>query len=101
MSTNQENVQCFQCKKDTGIASGTKIVRNEECPYCYASIHCCKMCQFYDPKAYNECRESSADRIVEKDKANFCDYFILLGGSNSGDNSKDNLLDAANSLFKD
>ncbi|RZF23309.1 hypothetical protein DAY19_05460 [Halobacteriovorax vibrionivorans] len=71
----------------------------EECPYCYASLHCCKMCKFYDKSAYNECRESSADRIVEKEKANFCDYFILKGGSDNGD-GKDDLLAAANALFK-
>mgnify|MGYP000450689798 FL=1 len=57
------------------------------------------MCKFYDQSAYNECRESSADRIVEKEKSNFCDYFILKGSGNNG-TDKDDLVNAANALFK-
>lgn len=37
------------------------------------------MCIYYDPKSYNECRESSADRVLDKEKDNFCDYFSLNG----------------------
>lgn len=92
-------IQCHSCNKDLGLAPEQKILRSEECPYCYASIHCCKMCKFYDPTTYNECRETSADRIVEKDKANFCDYFILKGSGGSG-NEKEDLMAAANALFK-
>jgi hypothetical protein len=92
-------IQCHSCNKDLDLAPEQKILRSEECPYCYASIHCCKMCKFYDPTAYNECRETSADRIVEKDKANFCDYFILKGSGSGGD-KKDDLMAAANALFK-
>lgn len=99
MLTNSNDVNCYACHKVTGLQAEEKISLKEECPYCYASLHCCKMCKFYDKTAYNECRESSADRIVEKEKANFCDYFILKGGGESGDDSND-LLAAANALFK-
>jgi len=58
------------------------------------------MCGFYDTSAYNECRESNADRILEKEKSNFCDYFVFKGGDGNNGNVKDDLLDAANSLFK-
>jgi hypothetical protein len=58
------------------------------------------MCTFYDQTAYNECREPSADRIVEKEKANFCDFFCLKGvGENSG-SAKDDLKNKFDSLFK-
>jgi hypothetical protein len=57
------------------------------------------MCTFYDPKVYNECRESNADRIVDKEKANFCDYFNLSDGSQAA-TSKEDLLNKAASLFK-
>jgi len=92
-------IQCHSCSKDLNLSAAQKILRSEECPYCYASVHCCKMCKFYDPTAYNECKESSADRIVEKEKSNFCDYFILKGGGGSSDDKND-LMDAANALFK-
>ncbi|MGI4991397.1 hypothetical protein ACRXCV_02135 [Halobacteriovorax sp. GFR7] len=98
MMDNKE-ITCHACHKALDLQPGQKISLKEECPYCYASVHCCKMCKFYDITAYNECRESSADRIVEKEKANFCDYFVLKGGGNGGDSQGD-LLAAANALFK-
>jgi hypothetical protein len=63
------------------------------------SLHCCRMCKFFDPKVYNECHETNAERIVDKEKANFCDYFVLTDGKNPGTN-KEELIDAAASLFK-
>ncbi len=57
------------------------------------------MCTFYDLKVYNECRESNADRIVDKEKANFCDYFNLSDGLKAGPSTEE-LINAAASLFK-
>jgi hypothetical protein len=57
------------------------------------------MCSFYDSKVYNECRESNAERIVDKEKSNFCDYFSLSDGRNN-QISKDDLINQAASLFK-
>jgi hypothetical protein len=57
------------------------------------------MCRHYDKNSYNECRESMADRITEKEKANFCDYFII-GNSGSENNKKDDIWAAAAALFK-
>lgn len=99
MLSASNEVNCHVCQKTLDLEPGQKIGLKEECPFCYASLHCCKMCKFYDITAYNECRETSADRIVEKEKANFCDYFILKGSGNDGDDKND-LLAAANALFK-
>jgi len=57
------------------------------------------MCKFFDPKVYNECLETNADRIVDKEKANFCDYFTLSGGGASRP-SKEDLVNSADALFK-
>jgi hypothetical protein len=57
------------------------------------------MCKFFDARVYNECKESNADRVVDKEKANFCDYFTLTGGLIE-DNSVESLKSAADSLFK-
>ncbi|MDD0854568.1 hypothetical protein HBN50_15760 [Halobacteriovorax sp. GB3] len=100
MFNDNKAITCYNCNKELSLTTGQKILRSEECPHCYASVHCCKMCNFYDPSAYNECRESSADRIVDKEKANFCDYFILKGTGNSGSDS-DDIMAQANALFKD
>lgn len=100
MNTQQTDVKCYACHGALELQVNSKILKSEECPKCFASLHCCKMCQFYDPKVYNECRETNAERIVEKEKANYCDYFQLKGGQGPGSSSKDDLFNLANSLFK-
>lgn len=58
------------------------------------------MCQFHDPSAYNECREPMANRILDKEKANFCEFYKLKT-DNSMQSQQEDLLAKANSLFKD
>lgn len=97
--SNPQGFKCYHCQKIIPVFGQPKVTRTEECPYCSRSLHCCKMCKFYDSKVYNECHESNADRIVDKEKANFCDYFTLSTGGPSGP-SKDDLLNSADALFK-
>jgi len=66
-------VFCHHCGKTSD--PGDRIGRTETCEHCGADLHVCYNCRHYDPKEYNECRETQADRVLEKDKANFCDYF--------------------------
>lgn len=94
------SLACHQCGKPLSDTYKIMVSRSDTCPNCRADIRCCKMCQFYDPKAYNECRESSADRIVDKEKANFCDYFKIGSGSNDADKARQDALAKAASLFK-
>lgn len=91
---------CFRCQKTlTGHDVGQKVFRTEECPHCQAPIRCCQMCKHYSPKDYNECHEPVAERILEKEKSNFCEFYVLAGDINKGP-SKSSLVDSANSLFK-
>lgn len=99
MSASEKDLVCYSCKKVLNLEQNAKIMRSEECPHCYANIHSCKMCDFYDKTAYNECRESNADRLVDKEMANFCDYFVLTNSQNSAPNTED-LKNAADALFK-
>jgi hypothetical protein len=90
-------LQCFSCHKEVPLLGN--VGRRDECPFCHADMHVCKNCQHYDPKAYNECKEPQADRVVEKERSNFCDYFSPGSGSGAEDAKKD-LLAAAEALFK-
>lgn len=90
---------CFSCQKEMTFADA-KISLREECPHCGADAHVCKNCQFYDPKAYNECREPSADRVKEKERANFCDYFVLNQDGKAQVDKAAALKAAAEALFK-
>lgn len=65
---------CCYCQKAVALP---KPGRTESCPQCGHDLHCCYQCRFYDPSYNNECREPQAERVVEKEKANFCDYFVF------------------------
>lgn len=67
--------QCFYCKREIDLAG--KIGRRETCPGCGKDLHVCLNCDFYDAQAYNACREPQAERVIDKDRSNFCDYFVF------------------------
>lgn len=63
-------------------------------------MHVCRNCKHYDRSAYNECREPSAEVVREKDRANFCDFFTPGDGGKGAVDKKNDLLAAAEALFK-
>ena len=89
---------CFSCKKST--TTNTKIGFREECGHCRNDMHVCKNCEFYDIKAYNECREPAADVVREKERSNFCDFFSARSKENAGLDKASQLKAAAEALFK-
>lgn len=90
-------LNCFSCGKELNFPLG--VGRRDECEHCRADVHVCKNCRFYDAKAYNECREPSAEVVREKDRANYCEYFQAGSGAGGAQSQKD-LLAAAEALFK-
>ncbi len=93
-----QSLSCFHCHKEILIL-GT-VGRRDECTHCRSDVHVCKNCDFYDPKVYNECRETQADVVREKDRANFCDYFIPSKGGAGTQDKAAALKAAAEALFK-
>lgn len=57
------------------------ISRHSNCPSCYEVLHCCRMCKWYAPGRPNDCDHDRADPPVEKESANFCDYFAPATGT--------------------
>lgn len=94
------NIECYSCKKTIGIEG--KIGFRQDCDQCGHDLHSCVQCQHYDPKVYNECREPMADRILEKQKANYCEFFNpqAAGTTSTADQKKADLLALAEALFK-
>jgi hypothetical protein len=72
-----EMANCAFCGK--GLELSGNVGRQDTCPHCRRDLRCCRQCRFFDRNAYNECREVNAERIVDKERSNFCDYFILRG----------------------
>ena len=94
---------CFHCQTNLSHAAGQQPTRSDSCEHCGSDVRVCLNCEFYDPSSYNECREPQAERVLDKDKANFCDYFRLSSGTgacNSGASSRGKAMSALESLFK-
>lgn len=72
---------CHKCRKD--IADDFFVGRQVQCPSCGADLHCCLNCSFYEAGAYNDCRESQAERVLDKARSNFCDFFRFKKGTES------------------
>lgn len=90
---------CWKCKKEIKVEN---VCRSTVCPLCDADLHCCKNCNFFSPDSHFECKETIDEKIVEKDKSNFCDYFRVktaIDGTASHDDKGKNAKDLFNSLF--
>ncbi len=89
---------CWSCGKPV---AANQFHRLDSCDHCGRDTHVCKNCEHHDRAYNNECRESQSDRVVDKEKSNFCDYFKpsdRTGGS--GAKPADALKNAAEALFK-
>ena len=91
-------MKCAFCGKEIKLED--KVSRKDTCQHCGRDLRCCKQCKFHDVHAYNECREVSAERVVEKERANFCDYFIPRGSSQGKVNKEQEAKKALEALFK-
>jgi len=66
-------MNCFHCGR--AIPTKERIGFRDRCPGCDRPAHACLNCNFYDPAYNNQCRETQAERVVDKDRANFCEFF--------------------------
>ncbi len=74
MASRSIDMQCWKC----GIELKNLLLpfsRYEECSACKCDLHCCIACKSYDLSVSDSCHEDRADFVLDKDKANFCDYF--------------------------
>lgn len=87
-------MQCGKCGQMNSL-TGT-VGRNEVCVSCGADLRCCINCMHHDPGRYNSCGEPQAERVLDKDKRNFCDFFSASGKARS--TKKDSAPDARSRL---
>ena len=93
----EQVVYCFHCQSKNTCTD--KIHFRDQCEKCSADLHICRNCMFYDEGSYNECKESSAERVTDKETKNVCEYFMPLSTLTSKQDKKD-LLKQAEALFK-
>ncbi|MFP5263254.1 MAG: hypothetical protein ACLGJB_15235 [Blastocatellia bacterium] len=92
---------CHSCKNE--ISAEGFISRSDECSHCGADLHCCLNCVNYDPYAHNRCREPQAEWVSNREKANFCDFFVPAKIASAGGPKKataDDAKAAFDNLFK-
>lgn len=92
---------CYFC----GSEYSEKVYKTTECPACGKDLKICLNCKFYEPGAHWDCRESIREPVRDKDRANFCDYFVYMyRGEGSGVRDESRRSQARkdfNSLFGD
>ena len=78
----ENSAKCWKC--DAVLAElHARLPRTEECPNCGADLHVCRMCNYYDTRVNNSCREPIAEFVSNKMRANFCGYFELIRSTGS------------------
>ena len=88
---------CAFCNNEIELYG--KISHNDTCPHCGWDLHCCMQCKFYDTSSYNQCKETMAERVIEKEKSNFCEYFLFKDAADSGINGAAKAKKALEELF--
>lgn len=97
-----ESLVCWKCGAPLAEEL-LPLARIAECPACNADLHVCRLCEFYDTRVAKACREPVADKVNNKERANFCDYFQPRPGAWSapGTQAADASRQALDALFGD
>lgn len=74
MSVDHSSPRCWKCGADLKSVP-RPFSRFAECPRCRVELHVCRMCRHYDRRYIGECSHDFADKVLVKDKANFCGHF--------------------------
>ncbi|HNP35621.1 MAG TPA: hypothetical protein PKK10_07200 [Woeseiaceae bacterium] len=83
---------CYRCGASLAALS-LPFSRQDECPSCEVHLHVCRMCEHFDPHVTRQCREDGADDVSDKERLNFCDWFVP--GANAFDPARKASMDAA------
>ena len=77
---------CHFC--GTRLDEKMEVHRSSTCVSCGKDLKICYNCRFYSKGVHNDCLETSAEPVRDKDRSNFCDYFKFKDSADSA--SKDN-----------
>ena len=95
---------CWKCSEKIEYPSGNRVGKRDRCSKCGSDLHCCKNCHFYDPGKHNQCAETQAEWVRDKEAANYCDYLqpnpTLLASSEQAGSKADDAKAKFDSLFR-
>lgn len=73
-------LQCWNCGENLDDVP-RPISRQANCPTCFNELHCCRLCRHFDAAKNMECFEDRADPPLQKENANFCEFFSPRTGA--------------------
>lgn len=79
-------LNCWKCGDNLEWIT-LPLRRLEACKACGADLHVCRFCEFYDTSFANSCREPIAEKVNDKERANFCGYLKPAPGAYQPDSS--------------
>lgn len=87
---------CHFC--GAAVQNPREVFRGTSCPGCGKDLKICLNCRFYSPGAHWDCSETIDEMVADKDRANFCTYFVFRdsqpgAAKPSGDNAARKKLD--------
>ncbi len=90
---------CWSCGRELLAAD---LGREQCCSGCGKSTRVCRNCRHYAPGRPNDCLEPMAEPVLDKTKANFCEFFepTPQPGGSSQQASEQAVRDAAEALFR-
>ncbi len=91
--------KCYKCHEE--LIFDVKIGRRDMCPNCYAYLHCCHNCEFWDASVHNECRENRSEFIRDRTEGNFCLYFTFKDSKEADGGEENDARSQLNALFGD
>jgi hypothetical protein len=94
----EQTVVCHRCGRAAVFAG--PVPRGASCDACASDLRSCLNCAHYDPGSYNDCRETSAERVVDKDKSNFCDFYRPRAAEGASDRAGGDAMTDLEKLFK-
>lgn len=74
-----DDLGCWKCAASLNDLP-QPLGRRAECPGCGAELHVCRQCRHFDPAKAKQCRERAADEVMNKTRANFCEWFQARSG---------------------
>ncbi|MES9831554.1 MAG: hypothetical protein ABW157_09910 [Candidatus Thiodiazotropha sp. LLP2] len=91
--------KCWHCGQ---VLQSMDFGRETNCTACGKPTRVCRNCRWYAPSRPNQCEEPAVERVLEKEKSNFCELFEPTFNPLTDDTIKpdDALRQAAEDLFK-
>ena len=77
------SLTCWNCGENLDDLP-RPITRHNNCPKCYEALHCCMLCKHYRTNDATPCEHDRAEPPVNKENANFCEFFGLRFGAYDG-----------------